>query len=192
MCLALSAGATPKIAEEDIIVYKRLRFYGNCRVDISKINDGDNFIGVVNNVECSGKIHKTTSDDIYLCCNKKAVDGMKSPNKFRYRYSWILDRNVTSLIVNDIELITNTECVTPYRYAEIEIGHTYTSNLLKNKYNDITVGLHSFESLKNAKADGSGVYAKCIIPKGAIYYKGKFGEYNSYASNTLKYIEIIK
>jgi hypothetical protein len=35
------------------------------------------------------------------------------------------------------------------------------------------------------------IIAKCIIPKGSVYYRGKFDDYFSYASNQIKYVEII-
>ena len=34
------------------------------------------------------------------------------------------------------------------------------------------------------------VIYKCIIPKGSLYYSGKFRKYESYCSNNIKLIEV--
>ena len=48
--------------------------------------------------------------------------------------------------------------------------------------------LYNYDDAKN---DGPGVIAKCIIPKGAEYYEGYFCGRKAYASNKLKYTEIV-
>lgn len=84
---------------------------------------------------------------------------------------------------------------TPYRYLEVTIGETYKSTLRRTECNEIEEGLHSFANYEDTKrkADNfSCVVAKCVIPRGSWYYKGEFSGYKSYASNQLKYVEIIK
>ena len=89
---------------------------------------------------------------------------------------------------------------TPYQNSPIKIGEIYQSNII-NKNCKIEIGIHSFENIEDILRWVNRCYlsiylerllkVKCIIPKGAKYYKGMFLEFNSYASNELKYIEII-
>ncbi len=116
----------------------------------------------------------------------------KSPENFGYKYGWVLDRGVTSVIVNNDEKCKECDYITPYRETGVEIGETYKSSLVKNEDGEVDYGLHSFENLEDAKRDGGDTYVKCIIPKGSQYYIGKFGCSISYASDTLKYLEIIE
>lgn len=96
---------------------------------------------------------------------------------------------------------------TSYREMHVELGETYDSDLIVNKfggrylepYTEINIGLHSFFGIKNTIKDAkecfnprAKVIVKCIIPKGSTYYKGKFENLASRASNTLKYVEIIQ
>lgn len=89
---------------------------------------------------------------------------------------------------------------TPYRDVYAEIGETYTSRLQTPTIdNEISVGLHSFVTLKAAKRElidweeNTVTVVKCIIPKDAEYYRGGFNsEDDAYASNELKYVEIKK
>ena len=55
------------------------------------------------------------------------------------------------------------------------------------------MGLHSYASIRDTQYSilVNEVIAKCIIPKGASYYKGRFGGYTSYASDILTYVELI-
>jgi len=46
---------------------------------------------------------------------------------------------------------------------------------LKKRYNIIGSGFHSAESLDRLKREGRSEKAKCIIPKGSLYYKDKTG-----------------
>ena len=84
---------------------------------------------------------------------------------------------------------------TLYRNTLIEIGKTYTSNIIKGDMgpNTITVALHSYADVERAKFEKRGywqiVVVRCIIPRGSRYYVGKFAVYKSYASNRLKYVE---
>ena len=85
---------------------------------------------------------------------------------------------------------------TPYRFAPVEIGKTYYSELIR--YNKgvsnrpaVNVGIHSFVDLSSVielKAiHEHGVYAMCTIPKGSKYYVGNNGDI---ASNALRYDKI--
>ena len=99
---------------------------------------------------------------------------------------------------------------TPFQKAIVEIGETYSSkldypivtqSLVKRKKAIILRGLHSYKHLKHIKRY-KNLYsvtriAKCIIPKGAEYYVGKFNDpyYDtavvSYASTKLKYCNLV-
>ena len=98
---------------------------------------------------------------------------------------------------------------TTYQHFTVEIGKSYHSTLKVESspfspylpvLNLCDIGLHSFKSLSSVKKDvqiisPAGfeiVLVECIIPKGSAYYIGKFGHYISYASDSLKYIKIIK
>ena len=187
MCLELKSNKTKsKIAKEDIICYKRLEHLPI--IDKSNIKDGDEFTGVINNMECSGKI-SIESNKIYFCTNHPELCGTDASNKHGYIYSWAFDNTVTSIIINNIEVIT-VKIVTPYRCFPIEFGKTYDSKLIKNdEY--VYEGLHSYKNSNDAKIDNSGIYAECIIPKGSKYYEGKFVDKDAYASDKLTYIQII-
>lgn len=84
---------------------------------------------------------------------------------------------------------------TPYRFTSVSIGETYKSDLIK-EHNSVDFGLHSFKHLIDAvldgESEGSHVVVKCIIPRGSWYYKGIFFSKTSYASNRIKYVEIVK
>jgi len=87
--------------------------------------------------------------------------------------------------------------VTPYRGEPIKIGETYTSYLkpyLSGFKKKLDVGIHSFTKKEDVTLffNYNTVRVKCIIPKGAWYYKGIFNyngvSFENYASDTLKYI----
>jgi len=92
---------------------------------------------------------------------------------------------------------------TSYRHFPVEIGKLYKSGIRKNKrwLFIINKALHSFKLLTNCKNDAWEEYGyngdkeyvivECIIPKGAVYYIGKFSNAPCYASNKLKYIKVI-
>lgn len=191
MCLELiTAKVKSKIAKKDIICYKRLEYLSD--IDKSIIKDGDEFIGVINNVECSGKI-SIESNKIYFCTNHPLLDGTDSKNKYGYSNSWVFEkftRVITSIIINNKEVV-NLKIVTPYRHFPIEVGKTYDSKLIK-KDEYVHQGLHSYKNLDEAKNSHAKLYAECIIPKGSTYYEGKFVDYDSYASDKLTYVKIIK
>ena len=188
MCLELiTAKVKSKIAEEDIICYKRLEYLSD--IDKSIIKDGDEFIGVINDVECFGQI-SIESNEIYFCTNHPRLCGSDCKNEHGYKNSWIFDHTVTSIIINNKEVI-DLKIVTPYKVFPIEVGKTYDSKLIK-KGEYVHQGLHSYKNLDEAKNSHAKLYAECIIPKGSTYYEGKFIDYDSYASDKLTYVKIIK
>ena len=189
MCLTLKSNKTKsQIAKEDIICYKRLELLPTI-IDKSNIKDGDEFTGVIKEFECSGKI-SIKSDQIFFCTNHSNLNGANSSNKHGYVNSWIFDSTVTSIIINNKEVI-ELKLTTPYRNFPIEIGKTYNSELIKMD-EDIYEGLHSFKNSNDAKIYNSGIYVECIIPKGSKYYEGKFVDNDAYASDKLTYVKIIE
>lgn len=188
MCLELKSNKTKsKIAKEDIICYKRLQYLPT--IDMSTIKDGDEFIGVINTVECSGKI-SVECNKIYFCTNHPMLNGSDSENKHGYINSWVFDCDVTSIIINNKEVVS-LKTVTPYRDFIVEIGKTYNSEFVK--YDEsIHEGLHSYKNLEDAKNNYNGIYVECIIPKGSKYYEGKFIDYDAYASDKLTYVKFIE
>lgn len=80
---------------------------------------------------------------------------------------------------------------TPYQKEAVEIGSTYKSKIRKDG-SLIDVGLHSYVTQKDAIANSWGnPIVKCIIPRGSIYYKGRFLYEPCYASNKITYVEFI-
>lgn len=111
-------------------------------------------------------------------------------------------------------LLRNTKTkamLTSYRKFPVEIGSSYSSKFKIHKYDatldlhdEISVGLHSFRTLKACREDGNlekrwktndeteMVICRCVIPKGSEYYVGKFCYEVCYASNQITYLEIIE
>lgn len=86
---------------------------------------------------------------------------------------------------------------TIYQHSTVVLGETYTSNLIlvkdyDERYYDleyVEIGLHSYKDMPRRSTYYKLI--KCIIPKGAEYYVGKFDGDDSYASTELKYLEVI-
>ena len=195
MCLNLKSEKIKKqIAKKDIVVYKALkRLFGIETInELSKVNHGDLFKGIIKGINCEGKI-SIQNEDLYFCTNDIWLNGHDAYDKLGYKYSWRFDRQVDQITVNG-EIILGKEFLgykTYYQEVEVKIGETYSSTLNKC-WDTVEQGLHSFGKLEDAKTFTSFV-AKCIIPKGSRYYKGTFGDsYLSYASNKLTYVEIIE
>ena len=99
--------------------------------------------------------------------------------------------------------------ITPYQKANVVIGETYSSELIKDcKWRTVDEGLHSFANIPDCydnsrhtassfNIDGefritTPVLVECFIPKGARFYRGTFnGGYESLASNKLVYNRIL-
>ena len=67
--------------------------------------------------------------------------------------------------------------------------------LIKRRYNLSAIEEDMFHSYKNYLSAitilPNLVVLKCIIPKGAYYFEGCFGDYPSYASSQIKILEEI-
>lgn len=188
MCLTLTKKFEIQTAEEDIVVYKKLK---ELTVPIVKdVKHGDKFTGVIKGIQCEGEIVISKSNRIYFCTNEKFLAGNSCDDKAGYEYSWVLDDDVKEIYVNGEkkEFGEKTFLGTYYRREEVEIGKTYVSKLVKID-NTVEEGLHSYGNKPHYIINK--ILAECIIPKGAKYYEGKFENELSYASDTLKYIRLI-
>ena len=71
----------------------------------------------------------------------------------------------------------------------------YVDMLIKRRYNLFAIEngmFHSYENYLSAITILPNlVVLKCIIPKGAYYFEGYFGNYPSYASSQIKILEEI-
>jgi hypothetical protein len=202
MCLNNPKG--PFIAEEDVVCYKNI-VKTVSEKELAKAMDNLNsvkFSGVIDGVEVSGLLVKD-NERFYFFQNK--CDGNK-PTSFwtighDYKYSWELDITVLSvnIILSDssVIVISADTYMTPYQSAIVEIGNLYESEI-EFEGNNIEKALHSFVDIVNCitKRHRLDITVKCIIPKGSTYYIGDFSSAynnnNSYASNQLKYLEIIE
>lgn len=199
MCLDIKKNAKSRIAVEDIICYKRLLYKeSSCaQEDLLRSYDNHEFIGIINNVKCEGKI-RVEDNRVYFCTNESRLDGCDCVDKLGHDFSWRFDVRIFHIAIkstNELQTIFECSYITPYRHAEVQMGKIYTSDLGIKQYSQtdaIHQGLHSFVKSRDAKADGPDVIVKCIIPKGAEYYEGIFYDMSAYASNQLKYIEIVK
>ena len=197
MCLDLeNANTKSKIAEEDIVVYKRL-----IEVDFPKPGyHGKEFTAQLYGHKCSGVISEQDGDT-YFCMNANYIGRLKVNEMFNYRTAYLPERGLgwalKDIMVDRIPIETIKKLFTPYQYVKIEIGNTYNS-VLKKVYMYINEGLHSFKHLSDAIESGEGVCVQCVIPKGSEYYEGIFivryggvGYAESYASDKLTYIKIV-
>lgn len=110
---------------------------------------------------------------------------------------------IKDIVVYKVLSVTKGDVlITPFRNFEVVIGNTYTSDLgeLEHKFKKsllsrkIEKGLHSFKNISNAydyKWTGD-VIVECVIPKGSKYRFGRFNNEQSYVSDTLKYVKILK
>ena len=186
MCLQLSSEKTKlSKATKDIVCYKRL---DACEeLDITKCPDGTAFKGVIKRIKCEG--HLTVEcGRLYFCTNDSDLAGSDCDDKKGYKYSWVFDNRVTEINGEAPVFVYKTI----YQDFTVKIGETYTSPLVKI-YGTVYEGLHSYANIRDTRRFSSEdeVIAKCIIPKGASYYKGKYDGSTSYASNTLTYVELV-
>ena len=112
----------------------------------------------------------------------------------------------------------NNELYTPFYNALVKIGDTYYSDIYIEDNFYINKALHSFKNYNDTKQVlkyykdqklfnfilKDAKIVKCIIPKNSIYYEGfaqgllryedskNIIDLQAIASNTLKYVEIIK
>lgn len=105
---------------------------------------------------------------------------------------------------NLFRLRYETKLISPYMFMEYKLGKLYTSKIRigvefwgEDSYPIIpyiTEGLHSYSDGDSAikLSDNENVVVKCIIPKGSKYHTGKFVIDNSYASDALIAVEIVK
>ena len=92
---------------------------------------------------------------------------------------------------------------TPYQKFKVCIGRAYKSEFTYTMSGKgVEKAIHSFTTVESAKLDvhffegfsrykGNMCICKCLIPKGSRYYQGTFDGRASYASNKIKYLEII-
>lgn len=90
----------------------------------------------------------------------------------------------------------------PYQNAPIQLGVKYSSKLnVIELYPDgygVERGLHTFISSSGVIAFARNSYSRppvilrAVIPKGSCYYKGRFGSYGSYCSDTIIYTEVFE
>ena len=129
-----------------------------------------------------------------MCLNVKKRSCVQTAKKDIVVYKHL---SRVRLIVDSIRNEDIVSYLTTYRRSEIVIGQTYTSVLEKSDYNKVKVdfGLHSFAEKRPCCIDGmterANVVVRCTIPKGSKYYVGEFCCEKSYASNCLRYDEII-
>jgi hypothetical protein len=194
MCLINVTTTEPLIAEEDITVYKFIEKCFNNWKEL--VNHGDECIAVINNETVNGKISIDSSDELFICNSK--ISGCFSEDMLGYKYSWIFDNNVTSIIVKNKEIIKEISKEgyrTIYQKAKVVIGETYKSKLILDIQSQINkptvdIGLHSYIKKPSLKLEC--ILVECVIPKGSNYFIGDFDEIkDSIASDTLKYIKII-
>ena len=193
MCLHLSHDAVKLIAAEDIVCYKRV-YPSSDLIPEVYLSHGKPFTATIKGIHVKGLVsisHTRFRSRLYLCTNVPQLDGRSCPDKLGFDYSWVFNSYVKDLVIAGKPTDIITTYYTPYQNFRVEIGQTYYSEL-EVIGNNVEKALHSFEHLDDCKADGGGVYVKCIIPKGSEYYYGLFNDASSYASNALKYLELVK
>ena len=67
----------------------------------------------------------------------------------------------------------------------------YADMLIKRRYRQFAIEEGMFHSYSSRIYPILGSLLKCIIPKGAYYFKGYYGNYPSYASSQIKILEEI-
>lgn len=196
MCLSNPKG--PFVAGEDIVCYKNILMTVSEKELAKAMDNLDSvkFSGIICDDEVSGLLVKD-NEEFYFFQNQYCGN---KPISFRtinhnYEYSWVLDKHVKSISIilsDSLSIVIPNKYLTSIRKANIEIGNSYESKI-EFKDGDIEKALHSYVNIANCEyhRDRGEIKVKCIIPKGSIYYIGTYGICDSYASNQLKYIEII-
>jgi len=186
--MCLEKAGEKLVATEDIVCYKRI-LIGHLPINELLPFHGKKAKAVVYNYEYDVVI-SVHDGQLFLCSNDSDINGLECPERFGHRYSWQFDNTVSDLTCEDTSLINNKNFITPYQRAEVALGNTYKSKLIKERYDKVHEGLHSFKHASSARENGDGRVVRCVIPKGSEYYEGLFGG-EGYASNTIKYVEII-
>ena len=113
--------------------------------------------------------------------------------KFYRRYNEILISPYQEVAAPEIGVVTNTELGKSYEQPE----EYSIFNPDFYGFNRVDKGFHSFKTLVGVKHEANRferyynlVIVKCIIPKGSLYYSGKFKKYKSYCSNSIKLVEV--
>lgn len=192
MCLDVKSNGRKRTARKDITVYKKLVKCTNLlyvenpqdyhKKPFTAISNNQQFSGIVRLIEIPLDCRMHRRNEVYL---RVEIDNIRNIDMF-----WV-HSGITSLIVDGEE--TMNGYMTLFQKARVEMGKTYQSVLVRNKYFDgiqIEEGLHSYTSIP--RHDNQTVIAKCIIPKGSKYYLGKSGTLESIASDTLTYVEIVE
>lgn len=189
MCLDLNKDAVLQTADEDIIVYKLLK--KNLIVSLPEGLHGSPFSGVIRDMYCEGFI-SFYKGRYFFCTDEKKLDGITCNERFDKNFSWGIDENVMSIILEGITYTQRPGFMTYFRDFPVEIGETYYAELNRDTPHSVEEGLHSFDSIESARKEDNIVYvAKCCIPKGSSFYLGTFNGFPSYASSALKYLEIV-
>jgi hypothetical protein len=167
MCLIIRDYKKNAVAEEDVVVYKLL----------------------ISRTTLEARLENTHGHITYFRTQEWDPED--------YTYYTDLAKQLEAALANDAQWFT------PYQFAPITIGETKTSEVVVEKAQSggfiarsIHVGLHSFTSLKYARAlrdadyFDEGILVECIIPKGSIYHIGDFvGDCDSAASDKLVYVK---
>lgn len=70
-----------KVAEEDILVYKVVRYSRGLAIIPE---DGKDFEGVIQGISVRGKVKVTKNNDVFLCTNDLRFDGKDTEYKHGY------------------------------------------------------------------------------------------------------------
>lgn len=191
-----------KFAKEEIVVFKVLTE----SYDFSSLH-GKDFSCEIADLFATGKI-SIYKDRLFFCTNDYHLNGVHCPEKFDFKYSYVLDSlvNLDSLEIDNLKFDIKTlppTLITYYQKSIVEIGKEYKSTI-NIAHRSIEEGLHSFKyrddinlkafdkSAKIVKTfDKSAKIVQCTIPIGAVYFEGDFNARVSIASNRLRYDKII-
>ena len=193
MCL-ITKSKKPTKARKDRIVYKlvNIQYFLITNSNINAVlfdwNIRD-FKGILFDKLVEGKIAQI--DETFILFTNDRVNN-------KSEYDWLVSGYKYMTIINHTIIPKEFLIIkynTYYRNVFISIPSTVKSNL--QKIGDEThEGIHSFIHINDAKhafdfLEDDVVIVECIVPKGSRYYKGKFKEYDSIASDTLQYVKII-
>lgn len=183
MCLTVT-DSTKHTAADNIIVYKPV--IKTSLVDVSDVTHGTPFKGVIYGIPCEGKI-AIEGDTIFYCTNEIELDGAIADDRLGYSYSWRQDKKVQRIEVNGVQIF-KPGYLTPYRDYVVTLNVVCNSKL-RFDGKSVYEGFHSYKRYTEA---ANSVYSvcvlKCVIPKGAEYYKGTFDGAESYASSQIIFL----